>query len=229
MSFDIARTPTLEIVATQDEVLLTQGLQARTQEAITRAESDAEVREAAAAHSVAQSRLEALKKAERELNRVVAGARAHIETAGQGVTDALIESAASGAGPDFGDVSSLALAELQCRYAGRAIERIIEHLIPVAEITVLREESHALIVRARALERIAQERAEKVLGRLREAASEEVVLPVDLSKGVAGALLAQARDFKQHAIKLSETADQLERAYADRHRAATSSAHRSEI
>jgi hypothetical protein len=43
-----------------------------------------------------------------------------------------------------------------------------------------------------------------------------MVLPVDLSKGVAGALVARARDLKTRAVRVSENADQLERAYQDR-------------
>jgi hypothetical protein len=74
------------------------------------------------------------------------------------------------------------------------------------------------MTKARALERIAQERAERVLSQLREAATDEVVLPVDLSKGVAGVLLAQARDLKSLSVKLSENADRLERIYGERRR-----------
>ena len=58
---------------------------------------------------------------------------------------------------------------------------------------------------------MAQERAEKLLEQLRDAVSEEVVLPVDLSKGVAGALLGQAAEFKRRAVQLSENADAIER------------------
>jgi hypothetical protein len=57
--------------------------------------------------------------------------------------------------------------------------------------------------RARALERIAQERAEKVLKQLRGAVSEEMVLPVDMSKGVAGALLSRAAGLKRLAVQVS--------------------------
>jgi len=70
--------------------------------------------------------------------------------------------------------------------------------------------------RARALDRIAQERAEKVLQQLRGAVTEEVVLPVDMSKGVAGALLARAASLKRCAVQISENADKMQRAYQDR-------------
>ncbi len=99
---------------------------------------------------------------------------------------------------------------------GRALERLVEHLIPLAQIAQLRADSHELLTRARAVENIAQERAERVLGQLREAVSEEIVLPVDMSKGVAGALLAHASALKKLAVQQSENADQIEKSYTRR-------------
>ena len=106
--------------------------------------------------------------------------------------------------------------EHQIRYAGRAIERVAEHLIPLAQIPNLREEAHALEARARALEGIAQERAEKLLGQIREAVSGEIVLPVDLSKGVSGALLARAKEMRGRAVQLAREADERELTYLNR-------------
>jgi hypothetical protein len=65
------------------------------------------------------------------------------------------------------------------------------------------------------IEQIAQERAEKLLGQLRHAVTEEVVLPVDLSKGVAGGLIAHATDLKRRAIEASANADRLEELYRE--------------
>jgi hypothetical protein len=72
------------------------------------------------------------------------------------------------------------------------------------------------MTRARAIEKIAQERAERILGQIREAVSEEMVLPVDLSKGVAGALLAHASELKKLAVQQSENADRIEKSYLTR-------------
>ena len=113
-------------------------------------------------------------------------------------------------------MGELATLETQNRYAMRAIERMVEHLIPLAQIASLREESHALMTRARVLERIAQERAEKVLGKIRDAVSDEIVLPVDLSKGVAGALIARAVELRRCAVQISENADDLAKSYERR-------------
>ena len=213
MSFDIVQTPTLQAVATQDEKLLADHLQKRVDEAISQAEGQPGVERAIASHGAAGDRLRRLQKAERVLNAYARASREQMTASGPVVLDAIIESAAAGGKPDFRKLDELAGLENQNRYASRAIQRVIEDLIPLAQIAMLREESHALTSKARAVERIAQERAEKVLGHLRDAVSEEVVLPVDMSKGVAGALLAYAAGYKLRAVQAAENADQVEKSY----------------
>ena len=56
MSFYLAETPTLEAVATEDEQVLAQDLEARVAEAVQQAESLAAVAEAAEAQKAAQDR-----------------------------------------------------------------------------------------------------------------------------------------------------------------------------
>jgi uncharacterized membrane-anchored protein YjiN (DUF445 family) len=216
MGFDIVSTPTLHAVATEDERRLADDLQKRVDEAVSQAEAHPEVVEAADAQRVAGERLAGFQKAERILNQFARQSREQMAALSQSALEAIVESAASGGKPDFGKLKDLVAVENQSRYANRAIERVVEHLIPLAQVTSLREESQALVAKARALERIAQERAEKVLGRLRDAVTEEVVLPVDMSKGVAGALLAHAGGLKRYARQLSGDADQIERAYTKR-------------
>ena len=46
-----------------------------------------------------------------------------------------------------------------------------------------------------------------------------MVLPVDLAKGVAGALLARAADLKNRAVRVSQQANQMERVYQERYEA----------
>lgn len=216
MSFDIASTPTLHAVATHDEELLAQALQARVQQAIASAEGQPEVADAVQAQHAAEERLSRLRRGERSLSRYVKEAREQTSAAAEAAMDALIESAA-GEGPlDLKKFTSIATLENQNRQAHRAIERVVEHLIPVAEIGGLRTEAFALMTRARAIETVAQDRAERVLGQLRDAVTEEMVLPVDLSKGVAGALIAHAAGLRRCAVQLDENADHLERSYSDR-------------
>jgi hypothetical protein len=129
----------------------------------------------------------------------------------------LIASAAEGK-PDYAPLNALTSIEQKDRITGKAIERLVEHLAPLAHVARLRAESHALLSRAKAVERIAQQRAERVLSHLREAVSDEVVLPVDMSKGVSGALLTQAAEMKRVAVASSSEADRLEKSYMDRNR-----------
>ena len=217
MSFHLAETPTLEAVATEDKRALTQDLEARVAEAVQRADSQPQVWEAAGAQQSTQDRLERLRAAERALNRHAKESRERVAEASEKTLETLVEAAASGKKLEFKKLDEVAAGEAQIRTLVHAIERLTEHLIPRAQIVSLREEAHALEAKARALEQIAQERAESVLKQLRGAVSEEMVLPVDMSKGVAGALLARAAGLKRLAVQVSENADRIERAHHDMH------------
>jgi hypothetical protein len=211
MSFDIARTPTLHAVATGDERQLVEDLQERVAAAVQQAEEASEELEAAETQRAAEQHLASLQKAERALNRFAKETGEKLAAMRAEALDALIQSAANAEKLDFKALSVLATLENQSRQASRAIERLVERLIPLAQWARLHEESHTAITRARALEGIAQERAERVLDQLREAVGEEMVLPVDLSKGVLGALLAQAAELKNRALQLSTNADSIEK------------------
>jgi hypothetical protein len=216
MSFDLARTPTLEAVATNDEQALAEDLHKRVDEAVAAADANEEVAEACEAHLQAENRLTRLRKGERALTLYARESRDQMAAAEGAAMDAMIEWASAGKKIDFRKLDALAGIEHQNKLATRAIERMVEHMIPLAQIASLRAESHALIAKARAVEQIAQERAEKVLGVLRDAVSEEMVLPVDMSKGVAGALIAHAAALRRCAVQISESADEIERGYQKR-------------
>lgn len=216
MSFDLAQTPTVEAVSTGDEALLAQDLQARVDESIRQTNESPEVAAAMEAQRIAIEKLARLRKAERSLIAYAKESRERAALKAKAALDAIIESAAEGGKLEFVKLGELATIENQNRYSMRAIERMVEHLIPLAQIASLREESHALMTKARVLERIAQDRAEKVLGKIRDAVSDEIVLPVDMSKGVAGALIANAAGLKRCAVQISENADELERSYERR-------------
>lgn len=216
MSFYLAETPTLEAVATENEQVLKQDLQTRVMDAVQQAESHPAVREAAAAQQHAEVRLDRLRAAERALSRHAKESRERIAEVSEKALENLVDAAAAGKKLEFKKLDEVAAGEAQLRTLGQAIQRLAEHLVPRAQIQSLREEAHALEARARALESIAQQRAEKLLEQLRGAIHEEMVLPVDLSKGVAGALLARAAGLKRLAVQVSENADRIERAYQDR-------------
>jgi hypothetical protein len=216
MSFELSQTPTLEAVSTGDEKLLAQDMQARVAEATSQVEAQPHVAAAIEASAAAAAQLAKLRGAERALHQLAKEAREKLEHAGQVALDALVESAATGAKHDWKQANEAFTIEDQIRFAGRAIERLTEHTIPLAHIASLREESHALAARARALEAVAQERAQKVLGQIQAAVSDEMVLPIDMSKGVAGSLLTRAKEWKDLAIRLATEADEWERKYESR-------------
>jgi hypothetical protein len=211
MSFDIARTSTLEAVASDDEQFLAADLQKRVDDAVQQAEAQAEVAEAARAHEAAAANLAGLRKAERVLNEHAKRLREEVSEISQAALEAIVAAAASSKRMETVSVKETIVKEAQLRLANRGIERVVEHLIPVARLSALRSEAHALEARARSIERNAQERAEKLLVQLRDAVTEEVVLPVDLSKGVVGAMLARAAGLKRCAVQISEEADAIER------------------
>lgn len=213
--FQITETPTLQFVSTEDEQKLAQDLHARLDESLKQAEEQPEVKAAAALHRAAAERLEQLKKAERGLHRYARESGEELQRASAAALDGIIGAAAEGP-PAFAGLNEMAAMESRSRYAGRALERLVEHLIPLTQVAQLRADSHELLTRARAIEKIAQERAEKVLGQLRGAVSEEIVLPVDMSKGVAGALLAHASGLKKLAVAQAENADRIEKSYTAR-------------
>ncbi len=219
MSFDIAKTTTLEAVAMEDQKTLAADLQKRVEEAIQSAESRREVTEAIASHQAAEQKLGSFKNAERWLSDFAKAALAQAAAAAEAALNAWIASAATGQKPEFKKAAHVEAIETQHRFALRSIEKLVEHLIPAAQIEALREESHALETRARAVESAAQERAEKILGQVRDAVSDEMVLPIDLSKGVAGALLAHAAGLRKMAVQISSHADELERSYNERRKA----------
>src|SRR4051794_34311690 len=169
MSFDIAKTPTIQAVATENEQQLAEDLQQRMDAGLQQAEEQPEVIQAAEAQRAAEAHLAKLQRAERALSQFAKDMSDRIGAFREAALDGVIESAASGGKPDFKALNELAAIEIRSRHASRAIERLVEQRIPAAHIARLREESHAALAKSRAIERIAQDRAEKLLGQLRDA------------------------------------------------------------
>ena len=217
MSFHLSQTPTLEAVSTDDQKLLAQDMQVRVAEACSQAAAIPNV--AAAIHDAekAASEFARLRTAERILHDLAKESRGKLDLASRSSVDALIDAAAKGSKPDWKKMGETAVIDDQLKSIGRALEHLAEHLIPLAHIGSLREEAHSLEAQTRALQGIAQERAQKVLGQIREAVSDEIVLPIDMSKGVAGALLARAKELMERAVRFASEADDLEQNYRDRY------------
>ncbi|MEQ1886333.1 MAG: hypothetical protein ABL967_14810 [Bryobacteraceae bacterium] len=211
MTFEISRTPTLEAVATGDDLQLETELKARTAAVIEEADQQGDVRAAAEMLAASRERLVHLRRAERRLSEYGKEVEEKVTALRESALDALIATAVAGEKPEFKPLTEVGTWESRARAISRAIQRLVETLLPVAEWTALREESHWMMAKSRALEQMAQERAEKLLGQMRDAVMEEMVLPVDLSKGVSGALLGQAAELRSRAIQISENADRIEK------------------
>jgi len=218
MSFDIAQTPMLQAVAVEDQSQLVADLQQRVDAAVAQAELQEQVLAAVEVSAQSQQHLQKLRTAERALHSYARQIAEKTAATRETALDALIEAMSEGAKPEPKPLGELTAFEGRGRHVSQAIERLVEQRIPLAQIRALREESHAIMTKVKALEAVAHERAEKLLTHLREAVSEEVVLPVDLSKGVSGALLHHANEYKQRALQLAANADELERGYMSRAR-----------
>lgn len=216
MSFQLSDTPTLEAVANEDEKLLEQDLRAKVDAAVESIQQNEEVAEAQQAQQAAAEQLAKLRAAERALNEQVSEARRSASRMAESAIEVMVNKAAGGLRLEARKINEVSNLENQIRFTARAIERLSEHLIPLGHIGSLRAEAHALMAQVRALQAMAHARAEKLLGQIREAVSEEMVLPVDLSKGVSGALLARANSIKLRAVQLSKSADGMEQDYLKR-------------
>ncbi len=217
--FDITKTPTLQAVAADDEQVLAEDLKKRLEQALQQAVEDPEVVNAAAEYQAAESALRALQSAARGLNAHVKELREQTAVASAKALDKLIQSAAvAEAKLDYAKLGDLAALEQREKLAAKAIERVVEHLTPLALVVRLRAEAHAHAVRARAIEAVAQQRAERVLSQLRDAVSDEIVLPVDFSKGVSGALMSNAAELKRLAREAAENAARIEKTYMESNR-----------
>src|SRR5258708_22312731 len=99
MSFDLAKTPTIQAVTHADEHALADDLSQRVREAVSQAETTVEATEAEDARAVAQHNLEKARRAERALSALARSLNAEAAAATKEAVGALIESAARGGKP----------------------------------------------------------------------------------------------------------------------------------
>ncbi|MFM2126497.1 MAG: hypothetical protein RL328_2948, partial [Acidobacteriota bacterium] len=119
MSFHLTQTPTLQAVTTDDEQRLAQDIQARLTEAMTHVEAQPVVAEAMEASRAAAERFEKLRTAERSLHQSAKEAREQLDGMMQAALDALVDSAARGATPDWTKADAAGALEQQIRFSGR--------------------------------------------------------------------------------------------------------------
>ena len=121
MSIDLAQTPTIQAVATDDERSLVADLEERVEVSVRQAASQPEVIAAEENERAAAQRLAKLTRAERALNghaREIAERTAGVR---EGTLDALIESAGGSEKLDFKPLTELIALEHRARYLSRAL------------------------------------------------------------------------------------------------------------
>src|SRR6202521_4949246 len=111
MSFDIAKTPTLQAIATENEQQLADDLQQRVDAGLRQAEEQPDVIEAAEAQRLAEGHVAKLQKAERALPQFAKEMGDKISAFRGAALDGIIESAASGSKPDFKALTELSTIE----------------------------------------------------------------------------------------------------------------------
>jgi hypothetical protein len=107
-------------------------------------------------------------------------------------------------------------AENESHLVSRAINRVAEHLKPIAEIDKHLAEAAMLFARADQMDTIANQRAERLIDSLSAAVGEEVVLPVDVRHGVVGVLIQLADDTRKEAYARKQTASMLRKTYDEK-------------
>jgi hypothetical protein len=133
--------------------------------------------------------------------------------------DELIESAgAGGKRPDSKIGTQIINAENEARLSARAIGRIAEHLIPLAEIAKLRAEADLELIRAYVMDRFATERGQKLIAAMGAAVEAECVVQVDTKGGVAGMLLNFANEARKNAHGYDALAKELQEKYDEQQR-----------
>ena len=124
--------------------------------------------------------------------------------------DALIEDAG-------GDLSKklkgLGALEAEHRAVLRASSRVVEHLLPMAEIAELFRESEHLASRARALRGAASERIRKTAEMLADAAEHEGGIVFDSTNTLSGEMQRQAEELERQAANYAQWAKEREEQY----------------
>ena len=129
----------------------------------------------------------------------------------------MIESAGSdGKRPDQKVASRIIDSENESRLIVRAVQQIAEHLKPPAEIARVWAQARLQHARAKALDALAQERGQRLVGALSAAVGEETVVSVDTKNGAIGMLIGLANEAKKEAYGFEASAKELQKAYGER-------------
>jgi len=213
---NLNETPIVRAVGSDDPDAVVRALRQKVDEVVAEIESRSDVAEAIEELRRADERLQRLKNAERSLNERGRELSDRLAAVAERLLESFVESAADGVEPAPQQLAEMADLERAHRLTTRAIQRAVEHLIPKAEIALLRADANMRITKADALKETAERRARKMVELLRGAVAEEVVVPVDTSKSVSGELVQRANELEAQAMASLSRADGLEKLYCKR-------------
>ena len=203
-------TESIEVSHFTSEEEVARELEAKVRALVEEARDAAEVAEARRLREAAEARREKLKRASREL-----GERAKIlyeenrKAAGR-VDEALIE----GNRVTAAQLDTHVRLEAEHRAILRASERVVERLLPVAEIEAMEVEASEFFTHARELRRVADERMKVTARLLAEAAEHEGEIAFDPRNTVSGLLTAEADELERRGRDYLKWADERRDRYA---------------
>lgn len=207
---DLRQTPTLQLSGPGAAEAITEKLKVE----LSRVEQDERVIAARAALKEAETVVDRTQRAMRVINERAGELSKFLGNVAVTYVDSLIQSAANGGKrPDSKISTRLIDAENEHRLSVRAIGRIAEHLIPQAEIAKLRAEAALEQVRAFVMDRLANERGQRLIAAMGPAVAEEVSVQVDTKGGVAGMLLDLASAARKNAYTRDKLADEAQEKY----------------
>lgn len=164
-------------------------MQAQLREILERVENSDAVAQAAGRHEKAVDRAAFLKQAQVRLMQDMQKLGRQLAEAHRAAEDAVI----AGETPDL---ARLARQEAEHRLVSRAHQRIVERLLPEADIEELLANANLLAARARALRAEAEARIAKTAQLMAEAAEFEGHIAFDPANTLSGALLAHAMELE---------------------------------
>lgn len=177
-------------------------MQLQLREIIERVETSEAVAQAADRHDKAVDRAAFLKQAQVRLMQDMQQLGRQLAEVGRAAEDSII-------GGESPDLDRLAHCELTHRMVSRAHQRIVERLLPEADIEDLLANANLLASRARAIRAEAEARIAKTAQLMAEAAEFEGHIAFDPANTLSGALLA-------HAVELETQVDNHRRWAAER-------------
>lgn len=146
-----------------------------------------------AAHESAAAQASKLKASQAALVARAKRLLENVQHAGTAVEDALID------GEETADLAHLTALEFEHRMVTRANLRIVEHLLPQAEIAELSRSAEFFVAQARALRAEAHQRMQKTAELMADAAAFEGHITFSPEHTLSGALQAQAAEFDRQA------------------------------